>query len=638
MYRIVCYDIYCANLAVKLIRENSMPITFNSILLDAGIDPSEVRLIRHKDNSAKKGLSPYELWRDDRIKFDIYQSIQGFNNRKILSFSYWAVFIVDENNKNMFAGLYSASYKNILEKDTPCPHKEGVEEAGTRDVYDLKLQESLSSFIGKLFIDWGLGYVAWIQHAAKNDKIVSENKLSLQLTELITDSGRNISLAKGTGRISNLISVSSSLNTENIHQAVEEYIKLDGEIDTYKDSTTYDVIVENEAFPPKAILGLALSNLLGAKILSKHFTAGLNSECFNIFENLGFKIKIKVKRENETFEYSKFVIGDTYTKLDGFKLGGVTLPKQVRDITGITRFINCVVLFVTLNKEDKEDVHKYRDTFLLGGKVFQWESQNVNTPATPHMMMIINQAPVVLFARVHQKVKNKTEPFVYVGQLSCNKYSYPKDSKSIPVEVIFDVIEHQPLAPNVLSEIYLWVKEQNNETNNSIDVSEVILTETEAPNTSSRKEGNNNYGKSNSTQIVDWAQRDELNRNLGLAGEELVIKYEKHQLISKGLIELANQVKHVALDNPSAGYDIKSFDEHGVEKYIEVKTTKKSKGTAFFISRNEVDVSRKLGDHFWIYRVYALNKINGKANFYPLNGSVEDHFELVPESYKAYPK
>lgn len=227
------------------------------------------------------------------------------------------------------------------------------------------------------------------------------------MTKLRSHSGNNIPLAKGTGRIFNLTSVSSSLNEENIHQAVEEYITLDGEIDTYTDSTKYDVIVDNKPFPPKAIFGLALSNLLGANVLSKHFAGGLRSECFNTFEKLGFEIKAKVKRENETFEYFKFVIGDTYTKLDAFEHGGAVIPKQVRDITGITRFKNCVVLFATLNKEDKEDVHKYRDTFLLGGKVFQWESQNTNTPATPHMDMIINRAPVVLFVRVHQKIKVK---------------------------------------------------------------------------------------------------------------------------------------------------------------------------------------------------------------------------------------
>ena len=458
------------------------------------------------------------------------------------------------------------------------------------------------------------------------------------MTELITHSGTNIPLAKGTGRISNLTTISSSLNVKHIHQAVEEYIILDGEIDTYTDSTKYDVTVNNEPFPPKAIFGLALSKLLGTNVLSKHFAGGLRSECFNTFENLGFEIKSKIKRENETFEYLKFTIGDTYTKLDTFEHGGAVIPKQARDITGITRFKNCIVLFVTLNKDDKEDVHKYQDTFLLGGKVFQWESQNANSPATPHMVMIINQAPVVLFARVLQKIKSKTQPFIYVGQLRCNKYSYPKESKKIPVEVIFDVLDHQSHSSGPLSEIYGWVQGQSNETNKPIDVSEVTLLEAEAPKPSSRKKSQDNKGNKNPTKGVDWAQRDEKNRNIGLAGEELVIKYEKQQLKSKGLTELANQVEHVALDNSNAGYDIKSFDENGVEKYIEVKTTESSKGTAFYISRNEVNVSRQHGDQFWIYRVYTLNKKNGKANFYRLNGSVEDHFELVPESYRAYPK
>ena len=53
-----------------------MHIMFNSILREAGIAPENVRLILHKDKSAKKGRSPYELWRDDRPKFELYQSTQ----------------------------------------------------------------------------------------------------------------------------------------------------------------------------------------------------------------------------------------------------------------------------------------------------------------------------------------------------------------------------------------------------------------------------------------------------------------------------------------------------------------------------------------------------------------------------------
>ena len=35
-----------------------MPIMFNTILTEAGLPLQDVRLIRHKDTSAKRGLQP----------------------------------------------------------------------------------------------------------------------------------------------------------------------------------------------------------------------------------------------------------------------------------------------------------------------------------------------------------------------------------------------------------------------------------------------------------------------------------------------------------------------------------------------------------------------------------------------------
>lgn len=157
-----------------------MTIMFNEILSDVGIDPVEVCLIRHKDKDSDKGRTPYELWKDDRSSFDLYQSIQNDKNRKILSSTYWAIFNVDADNKNIFAGLYSSNFKGLLEKDTSRPHKKGVDKAGECDVYDLKLQHVLSDLIGNLCIDWGAGARAWIQYANKNDKLVTENKFSFR--------------------------------------------------------------------------------------------------------------------------------------------------------------------------------------------------------------------------------------------------------------------------------------------------------------------------------------------------------------------------------------------------------------------------------------------------------------------------
>ncbi|QUM84611.1 DUF3427 domain-containing protein [Moritella sp. 28] len=461
------------------------------------------------------------------------------------------------------------------------------------------------------------------------------------MAELINNSGRSIPTSDSTGRILNLMSVSVPMQTSHVYQAATDYKLVDGKLENFKDSTDYDVIVDGRRYPPKAIFGLALSSLLDADILPKHFAGGKSSDCFKVFKNLGFdtiakeNIEPRTKRQDESFEFSKFVVGASYTKLDAFKFGGVRVPNQARDIPGPSRFKNCVVLFVTLDKESKEDQHKYEDMFHLGGIMFNWESQNHNTPKTPHMQMIFNGEPVVLFARLHEKIKSKSQPFVYVGQLGYVKYSYPVDSKDIPVKVVFEVSDFQDPPSNSLADLYHWKPGLNFDTNPQLDVSSVVLTEASAPKSSMRPKTQKGKPQKKIKGKVNWAERDERNRNLGLAGEKLVIQFEKQKLIDLGLPELADKVEHIALNYPSAGYDIYSFDRHGIEKFIEVKTTEQSKGTAFFISRNEVEVSRDLREQYWVYRVYGLKSKVESVSFYSINGPVEDHFDLTPESYKA---
>ncbi|HUQ71437.1 MAG TPA: GIY-YIG nuclease family protein [Planctomycetaceae bacterium] len=152
-----------------------MPVMFNSILRDAGIAPTDVRLIRHKDKRATRGRSPYELWRDNRPLFDQYQCSQRVENRKKLSALFWAVFIVNLNDETMFAGVYRVKYRGLWEHDTPMPHIEGgIEKAGSCDAYDLRLEEALGDLIARLFIDWGPGALAWVQYAARHDKPITE--------------------------------------------------------------------------------------------------------------------------------------------------------------------------------------------------------------------------------------------------------------------------------------------------------------------------------------------------------------------------------------------------------------------------------------------------------------------------------
>jgi hypothetical protein len=151
-----------------------MAIKLNTILSGAGLDLSKVRLLRHKDKRAMKGRTPYELWRDAREQFDLYQSIQRIENREKLRTQHWASFVVTPSDETMFVGLYRASHRGLLEKDTPMPHMDGVDTAGSCDVWNLTLETNLNDLIGKLIIDWGPGGRAWIQRVDRQNKDVTE--------------------------------------------------------------------------------------------------------------------------------------------------------------------------------------------------------------------------------------------------------------------------------------------------------------------------------------------------------------------------------------------------------------------------------------------------------------------------------
>jgi hypothetical protein len=130
-----------------------MPIMFNTLLLDAGFRLRDVRLLRHKDKRAKRGRTPYELWRDSRQQFDSYQSTQSIGNQKKLTALYWASFVGTPSDETMFVGLYEVKNRRLLEHDALMPHMDGVDRAGSCDVYDLTLHQALGEMAGKLIID-----------------------------------------------------------------------------------------------------------------------------------------------------------------------------------------------------------------------------------------------------------------------------------------------------------------------------------------------------------------------------------------------------------------------------------------------------------------------------------------------------
>ena len=150
---------------------------FNDLLANVGLSPIDVLLLRHKDTRPGVERSPYELWRDARPDFEIYQSTQAFGNRtKFARAPYWASFVVSPDGETVLAGLYNVRYDGLLREDRPYVHDpRRIDKAGTCDVYDLQYNGALDGYQGELVIDWGAGARAWIQRADRKNKPILRN-------------------------------------------------------------------------------------------------------------------------------------------------------------------------------------------------------------------------------------------------------------------------------------------------------------------------------------------------------------------------------------------------------------------------------------------------------------------------------
>ena len=132
---------------------------------------------------------------------------------------------------------------------------------------------------------------------------------------------------------------------------------------------------------------------------------------------------------------------------------------------------------------------------------------------------------------------------------------------------------------------------------------------------------------------VDFAARDEVNRQLGRAGEQWVIDFEHQRLVDARMAELFGRLEWISDRlGDGAGYDILSYDTPTQPRYIEVKTTNGSHASSFIISRNELEFSREVGEAFYLYRVFQFRE---SPALYMLRGDVSQQVHLEPIDYRA---
>ena len=139
---------------------------FSDILINAGLDPAKVQLIRHAKND-KDFRACYEK---NMVKEYTGEQKKDFNK----GYDYWAVFISGKGTEARFYKLYRVGAVvprclEVMPKDYPCP--QAFETPG--DYYELEYADILKEFENRLIIKWGDATRVWHQKGTTEKEIVA---------------------------------------------------------------------------------------------------------------------------------------------------------------------------------------------------------------------------------------------------------------------------------------------------------------------------------------------------------------------------------------------------------------------------------------------------------------------------------
>jgi hypothetical protein len=238
---------------------------------------------------------------------------------------------------------------------------------------------------------------------------------------------------------------------------------------------------------------------------------------------------------------------------------------------------------------------------------------------------------IYLFLRTAETRAGMLVPYTYLGLLRYLSHDRDRQQPAyftwqildwrLPEEIrarIYLSYESEPLAP-----VYVETRD--------------TLVEVAVPTSSVRRAGLKTAEYIARPQH-DYAEQDARNRQIGLAGEEAVLRREKATLRAAGRNDLAEMVTHVAkVEGDGAGYDIKSYTLKGEQTFIEVKTTRGGVQTPFYLSRLEASFSREHADCYYLYRIFEFDEDASSGKYFVTKGDLSVNFHLEPLQYEAVP-
>lgn len=280
------------------------------------------------------------------------------------------------------------------------------------------------------------------------------------------------------------------------------------------------------------------------------------------------------------------------------------------------------IFFVTL--QNNEHQGKFNEGISMDG-ILSWHSQlkkDINHKYTQHF---ISHNPLINNIHLFYR-ENKKDSYIYLGRLGYLSH----DATSLPIFFKWQLLDWNQFDKAQLTAL------SNNYSINVEKVSPIYsntLIKTEPPQNKSKKLNNNH---SFLPIPIDFDELNVKNKNIGDAGERLVIKYLYETLLSQGKKELADSIFHTAkYEGDGAGYDIKAKDPDGEDIYIEVKTSPGGINSNFFVSSNEIEFSKLKDKKYYLFRIYEFDIVNNSGKFYIINGNLEEKLYLSATNFKA---
>lgn len=131
----------------------------------------------------------------------------------------------------------------------------------------------------------------------------------------------------------------------------------------------------------------------------------------------------------------------------------------------------------------------------------------------------------------------------------------------------------------------------------------------------------------------DYLALEARNRSLGLAGEKYVVDYERHRLHEIGAKKYVDKVEHVSKTRGDGlGYDVLSYESNGRERLIEVKTTAYGREAPFYVSRNELALSKAEPESFLLFRIFEFRR---QPRMFEIAGPIDQRCHLDAVTYMA---